>query len=46
MKVVRVIYFICNREDSLVKIFLDFFKVNINISYGIGELCEILIILL
>lgn len=42
MKVARVIYSTCNREDSLVKTF----KVNTNISQGIGESCEILIILL
>lgn len=42
MKVARVIYSTCNREDSLVKTSPDPF----NISQGIGESCEILIILL
>lgn len=46
MKVARVIYSTCNREDSLVKTSQDPFKVNTNISQGIGESCEILIILL
>lgn len=46
MKVARVIYSTCNREDSLVKTSPDPFKVNTNISQGIGESCEILIILL
>lgn len=45
-KVARVIYSTCNREDSLVKTSPDPFKVNTNISQGIGESCEILIILL
>lgn len=46
MKVARVIYSTCNREDSLVKTSPDPFKVNTNISQGIGESSEILIILL